>query len=226
MKKWTILASLLICLLCSCGTMEHNGTVGSKVAVESKVTMEKESKLDSSENEEEEAAGTPTASEDEKKEEGENTSAIDIFKDSIKYKGKEIKIKTEKDYWYIWDCDLVNEKQVAIDLRAGKELHILLVYDLDKEEYIVEKEGMDFIWYGGDITTLVYTYRDSFWGGYFDICDYNDKVLYSTEKGITILDFELVSKGKIKIRECTDEEVRLGIYADDDKVGEYKEITY
>ncbi|MDE7424853.1 MAG: hypothetical protein K2N51_14385 [Lachnospiraceae bacterium] len=224
MKKWAILASLLICLLCACGTMEHNGTAGSKVAVEPEVTLEKESKPDPSENEEE--VSIPTASEEEEKEEGENTSAIDIFKDSIKYKGKEIKIKTEKDYWYIWDSELVNEKQVAIYLREAKELKILLVYDLDKEEYIVEKEGMDFTWYGEDITTLVYTNASKLLNGYYEVCDYNDKVLYSSKKGIRILDFDMVSKGKIKIRECTDEEFRLGIYADDDKVGEYKEITY
>lgn len=109
---------------------------------------------------------------------------------------------------------------MAIYLREGKNTKILLVYDLSKEEYIAEKKGNNFIWYGEDITTLVYTNLSDLLEGHYEVCDYNDKVIYSAEAKIKILDLKILKKGKLQVQGWTEQE-----YENNEK-GICKEITY
>ena len=142
--------------------------------------------------------------------------------DTVSYKGKKIKIETKEDYWYILDCEMINDKQLAIYLRHSKNLDIFLVYDLEKEKYIAEKLGLDFTWYNDDITTLAYVNDSNVLHGYCEVCNYNDEVIYSADEEIQIIDLKILEKGKLQIQECTKKDCDLGLMEN----AAYKEINY
>ena len=94
------------------------------------------------------------------------------------------------------ELEYINDTQIGVFCHYTLNAEIFLVYDIEKEEYIAKKTGLNFTWKDNDISTLVYvTYN----GKASDLYNYNDEVLYHSEHSMGILSY--TEDGKVEIEE-------------------------
>ena len=172
-KKIFLCTGFLIMNLCACGT---------GAATEERTTTEQPTIIA-------EVTATPEITGDE--------LSIKKGGEAFYYNGKEVPIGTYKsDGAYIMELEYINDTQIAVFCHYALNAEIFLVYDIEKEEYIAKKTGLDFTWKDKDISTLVYvTYN----GKASDLYNYNDEVLYHSEHAMGILSF--TQDGKVEIHE-------------------------
>ena len=176
-KKFFLCTAFLVMNLCACGTS----------AVTEEVTTTEQSTITA--NPTEEVTATPETTR--------NSLSIKKGGEAFYYNGKEVPIGTDKgDGAYIMELEYINDTQIAVFCHYALNAEIFLVYDIEKEEYIAKKTGLDFTWKDKDISTLVYvTYN----GKASDLYNYNDEVLYHSEHAMGILSF--TQDGKVEIHE-------------------------
>lgn len=183
MKKQILLCTgFLVMNLCACGT----GAVTEEVTEE--VT----------------ATGQPTVTATpEPTEEATNVVVMEDERLSVKkggdaffYEGKEVPLVTKESDAYIMEVEYINDTQIAVYCHLSLNAEVFLVYDTEKEEYILEKKGLNFTWKDKDISTLVYVTYD---GKESDLYNCNDEVLYHSEHSMGILSY--TEDGKVEIEE-------------------------
>ena len=103
---------------------------------------------------------------------------------------REIAFERFIDEGYPTSIKYLTDNQIIIEFHVSKDNNELLVYDLDKEEYIADKFGLNFSWFGDDISTLVYVgYKDFDNSDDRAIKNYEEDILYTSSYPLGIRDY-------------------------------------
>ena len=178
MKKLVVytLASMVL-VLSSCGTREET----SKVKISSEMSEENTPK-DTTSSEATDKCNTSSSEKAELRlsEDGESFFIGD----------REIAFERFIDEGYPMSVDYLTDNQIIIEFHVSNDNNELLVYDLDKEEYIADKFGLNFSWFGDDISTLVYVgYKDFDNSDDRAIKNYEEDILYTSSYPLGLRDY-------------------------------------
>lgn len=178
MKKLVVYAlACMVLILSSCGTREET----SKVTISPEMTEENTPKETTSP----EATEECNTSSSEKAE-------LRLSEDweSFFIGDREIAFERFIDEGYPTSIKYLTDNQIIIEFHVSKDNNELLVYDLDKEEYIADKFGLNFSWFGDDISTLVYVgYKDFDNSDDRAIKNYEEDILYTSSYPLGIRDY-------------------------------------